>query len=874
MRLTKWLLCGLSLVVLCLILFGSAGARALFDFGNVDGGDGLLKPMVGNPNKTFDVHKIGKIAMTITNFGTLGTGYLSAPIVDGEIAPSCEYPINSDLEYLFAGAIWIGAVVGRDTLVSVGGDGWFGMTEFFPDTGAAGAIITRSNLASRNDYSDSAISEQDFLCSFMDTFTDRGLTGTDPFDNRPHRPLNVLVQQNSYAWSYDYAEDFILFDYKIVNVGVFPIRDLYLAIYVDADVYHFSNQNTGYQDDICGFRRTVAMPGGWCVEEDTVNIAWISDNDGDPTTNGNWSFTSPIAVTGTRVVRTPFDTMTVDTSLLEQPGGLSYSFNWWISNGNPALDFGPRRAGSDTLPFRPFNAHLGTPTGDRNKYYVMSQAEFDYDQLFTAISHTSEGYLSPPRPAQAIDFADGYDTRYLLSFGPFNVSPGDTIPITLAYLAGDEFHSAPTAFENLFDAFNPSLFYESLDFSDFGLNARWADWVFDNPGYDTPTPEHPEGDGDSGTYCWNYVWAVDTTSDTTSKFPSDSIAIDSTKMWLKGDRVPDFRGAAPPPPPIVKVIPQYGAVTLRWNGQDSENAVDVFSGEKDFEGYRVYYSLGQRRADYVLLTSFDLDDYKVYEFVQKYDTLFWEQASLPMTRDQLQRQYGPGFEPYDYYDQFHYYTDPYTGKLRYFVAQDWNQSDLTDPRLIHKVYPQAAKDDPADTTAEGKLRYYEYEYDIPNLQPSVPYYFSVTAFDYGSLKQELAALESSPLINAVLEYPLASSEKVEEEAMNVIVYPNPYRVDGGYAAAGYENRDRKKSAERAREIHFANLPKVCTIRIYSIDGDLIKQIEHNRPDGGPGSQHESWNVISRNTQAVVTGIYLWHVESEMGEQLGKLVIIK
>jgi hypothetical protein len=55
---------------------------------------------------------------------------------------------------------------------------------------------------------------------------------------------------------------------------------------------------------------------------------------------------------------------------------------------------------------------------------------------------------------------------------------------------------------------------------------------------------------------------------------------------------------------------------------------------------------------------------------------------------------------------------------------------------------------------------------------------------------------------------------------------------------------------------------------------LIKQIDHNYPNGGAGSQHEVWSVISRNTQAVVTGIYLWHVESDMGEQLGKLVIMK
>ena len=36
----------------------------------------------------------------------------------------------------------------------------------------------------------------------------------------------------------------------------------------------------------------------------------------------------------------------------------------------------------------------------------------------------------------------------------------------------------------------------------------------------------------------------------------------------------------------------------------------------------------------------------------------------------------------------------------------------------------------------------------------------------------------------------------------------------------------------------------------------------------------SWDLISRNTQAVVSGIYLYTVESETGTQVGKFVIIK
>lgn len=138
----------------------------------------------------------------------------------------------------------------------------------------------------------------------------------------------------------------------------------------------------------------------------------------------------------------------------------------------------------------------------------------------------------------------------------------------------------------------------------------------------------------------------------------------------------------------------------------------------------------------------------------------------------------------------------------------------------------------------------------------------------------MGVLETSPLINVVREFPLPSSETVEKEGLGVMVYPNPYRADGGYARDGYENRHRTKRVEWSREIHFANLPKVCTIRIYTLAGDLVQEIKHYHPEGDPGSQEETWNVISRNTQSVMSGIYIWSVRSDCGEQLGKLVIIK
>ncbi len=202
---------------------------------------------------------------------------------------------------------------------------------------------------------------------------------------------------------------------------------------------------------------------------------------------------------------------------------------------------------------------------------------------------------------------------------------------------------------------------------------------------------------------------------------------------------------------------------------------------------------------------------------------------------------------------------------------------------VRKVYPDAVKP-PFDSTlwtddmvtGEHGLplpKFYEYEFVITNVLPTIPYFLSVTSFDFGSPKSGLQSLESSPYNDLVVEYPQVSSDSVESADMEAYIYPNPYRLDANYASMGYENRDGI-DPERARRVHFSNLPNVCTISIYSLDGDMVRRWEHNFPDSGPGSMHDSWDLITRNTQSAVSGIYYWVVESTSRTQIGKLVIIK
>ncbi|MDF1544743.1 MAG: hypothetical protein P1R58_06530 [bacterium] len=828
-------------------------------------GAAIVSANAEQPLVEYTVHSQGLIQVAIANNGTFGTFGSAVPDpFTGLAIPSCVYPKNSDIVFLWVGALWVGAIKTRDTLVSCATEDFYEVSEFWPDPllatdpGYTDGFLYRSIDVNSPFYSPDAYSEEDIICSYVDTVTDVSMTGIDNIDNRPHLPLGIKVDQISMAWSYPYADDFILFDYKIENIGYDDLENVYLGIFVDGDVWHTSrNGPEGWNDDIVGFYDD--HPSQWATEEcpfrDTINVAFTADNDGDPD-NGAWDYRSTTSVVGARVVRTPAES-------------LSYSYNWWIINySSPNLDFGPRRQETEDDPYRHFGARMGTPEGDANKYYVLGHEEFDYDLMYTAIDQTANGWLRPPPFAQ--QFASGYDARYLLSFGPFKISPGQKLPVSFAWVGGGGFHKDATDFDDYFDPSKPDIYYSHLGFDSLARNSMWASWVYDNPGVDT------DGDGYRGKY---HVCGIDSIF-----VDEDWVYTYRDTFWYEGDRVPDFRGAGPPPAPVFWVEPTVGSFRVIFNGLHSETSKDNFSNIADFEGYRVYIGRDDRIGSYTLVASYDKHDYNKFIVDEGGDSLDVKLEDPPFTLDELRCLYAPNgcsdksFNPMNYPPSHPF---EFGDSLFYFQAQDYNASDFGLTTPIRKTYenqPYPSSLDPSlanpdELTDEGYFKYFEYYYDIEDLLPTVPYYINVTAFDFGSPEAGLAALESSVLNGSQIAYPLDPAGVVESKSLDAYVYPNPYRVDGDYKASGYENRERSLADARARRIHFVNLPSKCTIRIYSIDGDLVREIEHDKDASDPTSGHEEWDLITRNTQAVVSGLYYWVIESEGRTQLGKLAII-
>ena len=100
--------------------------------------------------------------------------------------------------------------------------------------------------------------------------------------------------------------------------------------------------------------------------------------------------------------------------------------------------------------------------------------------------------------------------------------------------------------------------------------------------------------------------------------------------------------------------------------------------------------------------------------------------------------------------------------------------------------------------------------------------------------------------------------------LNVKVVPNPYIIENEWQQTVFQ-----------RKLKFINLPDECTIRIYTVAGDLIQTIKHDKTYQQPNDAggDEWWDVLTSNDQLPASGVYLFHIDSDVGEQVGKFVII-
>jgi len=301
----------------------------------------------------------------------------------------------------------------------------------------------------------------------------------------------------------------------------------------------------------------------------------------------------------------------------------------------------------------------------------------------------------------------------------------------------------------------------------------------------------------------------------------DYAGTDSTEDINGNGQLDRYVLPTPPSAPFLKAVPENSKVTLYWDDR-AEQSLDLISKTRDFEGYRIYRSF---IGDDISTSGITANMGLIAEF-DNIDGLF----------------YDTGLES---------------------IANPAPDSEFV-----------TNNDGTIDTVI------YKYRYIVDNLHNGWQYAFSITAFDSGDAQLNLESLESTKLQNMTIVCPGTPAKKKESKT-EIGVYPNPYRTnalwDGGF--------------ERERKLYFYNLPADCEVRIYTLAGDLVDKFEHTSNYTGndiqwfdnyslqntkfAGGEH-AWDLVSRNDQAIATGLYLYTVKDHETGKIyhGKFLVIK
>lgn len=161
-----------------------------------------------------------------------------------------------------------------------------------------------------------------------------------------------------------------------------------------------------------------------------------------------------------------------------------------------------------------------------------------------------------------------------------------------------------------------------------------------------------------------------------------------------------------------------------------------------------------------------------------------------------------------------------------------------------------------------------------NAADGFTYYYAVTTFDRGytssSSQEGLVKVDNcyaslgTPFACPDELYELVMKVNPQDDLYNVYVVPNPYRSGGSrLTASNYHNFPDNL-------VRFVNLPHDCTLRVFTVAGDLVWENIQNNAGGVV-----EWDLTNRNSESVASGVYIFRVEKPSGDSMfGRLVVIR
>jgi hypothetical protein len=854
---------------------------------------------------------IGQLQMNITNFGLLGSQY-SIVSSYGD-APSGQWPAGSGVEYLFAAGLWVGGVLEGDMHVSTGQH----EREFWPALGPEHTLyearyskvtrpypsleregsrifeptgdddgdgrINEETLNGLDDDGDGRIDEdfemqgnQMIVCTMYDNTE----LAREMYPD--HYPMNLEVVQTAFAWELENVDNFVTVRYKIRNRGKKAIRNLHLGMLVDCDIGARDVGGSGAFNDRAGRYTGMARARNGMYEN--IDVAYMYDGEGKGHVDGYIGVMfrgshpgyhrihSFNIYTGTR----PYEMGGVPTNDAERYNELSEKhsdantpdtelgdYHFLISNGNRGY-FGPGFSASVDVVFVCGNGLEELLENCAEAHQAWEGAWYDLDEDPLTGVHGKETFsciedygldmsmFKASMYPRLVALVTQEYCRFPLPL-TFNIKPEDLIE------QPDGRHCIWLNMDNCDECAN-------LRGKPCSRSVFWKYWN-----------------------CDKYYLSLDERRGCTGIAGRESVA-----RWITE--------SIPPPPPM-RIWSEDATVHIVWNN-DSEDSVDLITEYADFEGYQIYRAddwdrpygtsmeTGPPSESWQLLGQYDV----VNEAV-----VFRDLRNVTI-RDTLGMGHNTGLEIIEHrpacLDDYRFlglaermqsvldtgrYTDPnYRPSIR--MLDGSVRADMTE-LLPWEAYPAVLDTfywlTSTDAGAESKPAKVFYEYIDRNLHKGFLYFYGVVTMDHAkaTIGDQLIltgeGVHGSPSTNYGWIRPgsnAQSTNEVASEGSRIFVYPNPATRA---SLAEFQQMHPNSDDPTGVRVMFTNLPAAHnTINIYTLDGDLVASLQH---DGTGGFGDISWNLVTRNGQQAVSGIYIYSVLSDnerFPEFIDKFVLIR